>query len=363
VTARWYVMSRGTAADQDYSWAAVGDAPGITMDEVDDLVTEVWPGHRLENLLEDEVPSLVLFHHQDTGTILVVTGLVPADAARDFQQREIRAAILGRAPDAEDEADLIGMAALALREKVAGHLPLSWPRAARLGFHIDRTGWTALLKLARSTLGPASPRPEETDLANGSAAAREPRLRLDTKTARSAVAERLVRRYHRHDGLGDLHGRVIVLRTPLLDEQMLRDLRPWQGLTTNDRMVARGEQTATAMNAGSAAEKLLGLGWKVGEEVIRAAKAARDEHNRRMSMIILLILAAAITAGALVIGNTGGSGPHPLPATPTASPATSTSPASTPASTPPASRPTATTSHQAKKKKKGQAGSSTSPAG
>jgi len=284
MTALWHVLSRGVGAKHDYyTWAGVGEGPGLTPDEVDDLVAEAWPGHRLEDLLDDERSSLLLFHHGTTGLVLIVTGLFPADAPLDFHRRTIRAAVLGRATQKDDYDDIIGMTVLGLREQIARHLPLSWTEAAKLGFRVDSDGWAKLLHKARDVLRGGPQKAPDGQPAAGA-------VRLDTEAAREAAAGGLIDRYLG----GGLPGRrIIVLRTSRVDAFQLRDLNPWQGLTTDPDVRRLGEKPA--VEDSSLFDDAIQLG---AQAISRSFKFAQQQARRNpLGFLLLLIVLAGVAAG------------------------------------------------------------------
>jgi hypothetical protein len=230
-------------------------------------------------MLDDEASSLLLFHHRDTGLVLIVTGLLPPDSPLDFQSRTIRAALLGRAMQADDFGDIVGMAALGLREQIARRLPLSWTEATKLGFRIDRGRWADLLQTAR-------------DIAGEPHGASAGFIRLDTEAEREAAADRLIGRYQDR---GDLSGRIIVLRTSRLDASQFQDLNPWLGLTTDPDIRRLGQKPQGT--GPSIPPELVQLGIDLGT---LAWKTIWQARRHPLGVLLVVIVLAGIGAGTYV---------------------------------------------------------------
>jgi hypothetical protein len=241
VGARWFVETRGPRlGDPDYDWYPLTDRADVVSAEkaaggsyARALIDRGWRGHACFDLIDDVAESALFFDDPGGGLVLLVTGLNPAEQPTDFQNRRIRAAILGVAAsgDAEGWRELAAVAAVALRGDLGARLPLSYAQGlADPAFSFRAPDWARIAREAREGL------PQQADHAADQSVTL---LRPDVPEQRALAATGL--EAAAAAGKGELTGRIILLRTTMLSRREIQDLRPWQTLSS---VTDRQEQAA-----------------------------------------------------------------------------------------------------------------------
>jgi alpha-tubulin suppressor-like RCC1 family protein len=218
VTASWFVRSRGKrAVGHEYDWYALG---GGDVMRARSIIDRGYAGRSCFGILDDEQPGVLLFDSRDDGTVLLVTGLIPAGDPVDARHRPIRAALLGVAQSGDEGAcrELVAVAGLALRGKLAADLPIRYGSGApRLGFDVNEKKWPGFVDRAVKGLPTEGSTNADTSL-----------VYADKEPNRSTVSERLAALY-RGPGWQRMDSRIIVLRADLSRSE-IEHLRPWRTL-------------------------------------------------------------------------------------------------------------------------------------
>ncbi|GAA0984876.1 hypothetical protein GCM10009555_059370 [Acrocarpospora macrocephala] len=208
----WFVKSRGRRATDDYDWKPMGDARLSPAD----IFEEGFDGIRLQRLVNDEKPGLLLMN-KGGRNILVVTGLIPPGNPTEFAGRQIRAMLLGvGGPD--DLTALVAVAARALRGTLEADLPVAYPPISAGGFTVDSAAWEAYVRDAAKRL------------TGGTVTADAQRLDPDQMEFRRKVADDLIGS-HAENAIARMRDRIIVLRTTLLDSTQIFHLKVWRCLS------------------------------------------------------------------------------------------------------------------------------------
>ena len=283
--ATWFFKSRGPHADQDYTWQPAGAGTAAVAHEI---VRDGYDGRPCFDLVDDELPSLLLYGEHGR-LVLVVTALMPPGSPADSRQRPIRVTLLGVA-DAGDEAGcraLTGVAAAALLDRLAGDLPMRYGAAEPHGFSVGG-GWPDVAARAGRRLTSLAELAPPAD-------ARDSVLAPDTEQFRRDLAAELADRFLR-PGLGGLADRIIVLRTAKLEHADLEELLPWRALSP-----VAGAATELHEKARRDGEGLLqGLAKDIGAEILRRSGFA--------VIIALVVIGGGIAAAVTLTG--GGPGGH-----------------------------------------------------
>ncbi|WP_034590688.1 hypothetical protein [Hamadaea tsunoensis] len=302
-TATWYVHSRGRRRADDYQWLPISGAAGSTGKAESARLTEVrrhrWYGATLDDLADDESPSLVLAYAREVGLVVYITRLGPVEPVTDSLHRPIRAAVIGVGTPAS-ASDVVAVAAAALAGELSTLDGLNYELAEEPGFRLDPATWsTTVARCIRWFADLPADGPERPD---------KPRVDADRPDTRERIAREL-----RSLDLSALAGRrddlILVLRTPLLQRADHDRRRPWRVLAELSGAPAPATFTPAWLGDQLGGIFRSGVGWAVG-----------------------LVTGAAVLVVAAVLAWPG-SASQPTPAASSASP----SPA---ASSPPALSPT-----------------------
>jgi len=233
VTARWFFNSRARGPRMDYTWRPAGGGEDRPAREIAD---RGWHGEPFSDLVSSGRPGLLLFDDRKDGAVLLVTGLIPVTRPTDQVGRLIRVTLLGAtaAGDQPGMHALLAAAGLALRGELAGSIPVSYGAE---DFGIDSAGWSGLVADAATSLAAqaaAAPQPDPASRAELG----KSWLLPDADSYRTQVAAQLswlipaeTRR--------PLAGRILILRTGILDQAEIARLRPWRVLSgSTDRATA-----------------------------------------------------------------------------------------------------------------------------
>lgn len=256
MTAQWFVKTRGTRRLHDYTWVGIHADPATAAAKLDGS----WKDIRLESMLSDEEPGLVLLPTRSDGgsVIAYVTGLTPPGGQRDALGREIRISILGIGHGLDGVDAVLAVAVAALRNELAAGLAIDYGITESPGFRVDPAQWTTMVGGLVDTMYAAE------SLA-GTRPRLDPRARVtrpDNQTERLTVADDLVR-LQNQVGL-TAQGTIWVLRTAALDREQIERLRPWCVLTnvagsSSTRSGQRGSSVETVVSAALGAFKGIGL--------------------------------------------------------------------------------------------------------
>jgi hypothetical protein len=211
----------------DYTWRPAGDGEERSAYRI---VERGWQRESFGRLVDVERPGLVLSVSRKDGAVLLVTGLIPVSRPADRVGRLIRVMILG-VTDAKDEPGMravLSTAGLALRGELAENIPVSYGAD---DFDIDRAGWSGTVADAAASLDA-----QVAEAASSSSPSREHAgigeswLLPDTGAYRIQVATQLTWLL-RPETRKPLAGRILVLRTDILDQADIARLRPWRALS------------------------------------------------------------------------------------------------------------------------------------
>jgi len=237
----WYLQTAGVRPNQDYAWFPL-DPAGDPDAPVSVMYMEL-AGGQLLRLTSPRMPSIVLARVADGGYVLVASRLeVPgAPDQGDYQNRPIRATLLGVAPPGADLDPIVSAAVAAFAGELGAALPVRW------------TDGTPAIDLG------AGRWPVPTSLPASSGAP----LPVDGSIGLPAGAMPAVAGALAALSPGDLaafpRDRVIALHTDTLGVDDLAQLRPWRAVSSElkeqvtfprDRKSAR---TAAVRRPGAAA--------------------------------------------------------------------------------------------------------------
>jgi hypothetical protein len=119
----WYLCTCGVQVEAGFEWLAV--TPGADPDVADADVLKPVAGCSPGEITDDARPSLLL-GRRGPGWVLYVGGLRPRHVP-EGTHRPIRATLLGLAEAGADPEPLLGVARLALLDRLADELPVDWP--------------------------------------------------------------------------------------------------------------------------------------------------------------------------------------------------------------------------------------------
>jgi hypothetical protein len=284
VPASWFVKTRGSRADEDYTWRPVTAG---NPDDAGEISERGWKGHPCFSLLDDEQPGMLLFDDEKTETVLLVSGLVSPDRPLDYQRRAIRVSLLGVAAHHEpDQHSLVAVAVRALRDGLVANLPVSYGDTG--GFAVEEARWSRFIELAIGELSDVTgvrPDPEKI------------KVRRDTEEERHKIANELSALYLQA-GPSVLTGKLTILRTNLLDAPEIGRLKPWRTISE----VADAPVEAFVSGANPISEMRANAGKFLG--------AVMEEINRHRILFAALALAgiAAVTAVVLSLGDSPDAG-------------------------------------------------------
>ena len=168
-------------------------------------------------MASDQVPNLLLYDDESSGTVLIVTALMHPDEPTDFMKRPVRLNIAGVAApgDQAGQKSLVAVAVLALRDALPLRKLVSYGRA---GVTPQRDQWTTFVSGAVRELA-GEPR-TEGDL--------QRRVRgPDTSGFRKNVASDLATLCNA-GGLREYTGKALVVRSGTLGPADFIRLKPWR---------------------------------------------------------------------------------------------------------------------------------------
>jgi alpha-tubulin suppressor-like RCC1 family protein len=218
MSATWFFRSRGQHREGEYVWHAP-DAGSAA--DAQAIIGYGYRGTGCLKLMNPERPSMMLFYGQRGQLALLVTGLIPAGNPVDFQRRPIRITLLGVADDNDESAchGLVAIAVAALRGELERDIPISYGSAeGKRGFKVDAKKWSAHVDQAAKRLNVE---------ANEVAEAESRYVYPDTHSNCDIVAKKITA-LCLQGNLPKLAGRVLILRTNMLDLDELAELQPWR---------------------------------------------------------------------------------------------------------------------------------------
>lgn len=298
-------------------WLPLGDADP---DELTALYQHRWPtGTPLTGLVDDQEPCLALGYARGLGLIVFITRLYPDGDQADIQDRPIRAALLGVAPDMEGARDIAAVAVAALSGVLSPLSELSYDRDSAPGFDFDESAWSNRVQEARTLLMAEPVDAGERDYVPDLG----PRTLTPDNDDTRAIVSKDLRWLARADELTTPPRTLILLWAPEVGAASSDDAKPWRTLTDTERPPEPGRPPQT------------------GAEVV--ANVVRGTVKGVKRLILPLTVFVGVVVAGVVVLVIHLSGPSPGPAAShrsTAAPVTPPPPC-LPASPPPASPPPA----------------------